>query len=242
MLEELRNQVLAANLELARSGLVQLTWGNVSGIDRERGLMVIKPSGVEYSALRAEDLVVLDLDGRAVDGKLKPSSDTPSHLVLYRAFKELGGITHAHSVYATMFAQACREIPCLGTTHADQFCGAVPLARALTPEEVEQGYEVNTGRVIVERLAGVNPLHMPAVLAAHHGPFTWGKNAADAVRNAVALETVAKMAWGTLLLNPGIGPIPAHILDKHWQRKHGPAAYYGQKSQLSQCHRGVQGL
>ena len=228
MLEELKQQVLEANLELARSGLVSLTWGNVSGLDRRRGLVAIKPSGVEYSALTVETLVVLDLDGRVVEGRLKPSSDTPTHLVLYQAFPDIGGITHAHSVYATMFAQACREIPCLGTTHADQFCGPIPVTRALTPEEVRGGYEVHTGRAIVERFAGLSPLDMPAALAAHHGPFTWGRDAADSVKNGLALETVAKMAWGTLLLDPGMAPIPRHLLDKHWQRKHGPKAYYGQ--------------
>ena len=230
MLDELRQAVWEANLELERSGLVKLTWGNVSGVDRRAGLFVIKPSGVQYSELQPRHLVVLDLDGQVVEGALRPSSDTPTHAVLYRSFPDIGGITHTHSVHATMFAQACREIPCLGTTHADHFYGAVPLTRALTEAEVEEDYELHTGRAIVECFAGTKPMAMPAVLAAHHGPFTWGKNAAESVKNSVALETVAEMALGTMLLNNRVGPIPDHILNKHYSRKHGPNAYYGQKA------------
>lgn len=229
MLEELKAEVLKANLDLVRAGLVTLTWGNASGMDRARGLVVIKPSGVAYEALRAEHLVVVGLDGRVAEGALKPSSDLKTHLALYRAFADIGGVTHTHSPHATVFAQACREIPALGTTHADHFYGPVPLARALTKEEVQQDYEGNTGAAIVERFRGLKPLEMPAVLCAHHGPFTWGKSAADAVTNAIALESVAAMALGTLQLAPGIGAMPQHILDKHYTRKHGPNAYYGQR-------------
>jgi L-ribulose-5-phosphate 4-epimerase len=229
MLEQLKEQVWRANLELDRAGLVTLTWGNVSGIDREQGLVVIKPSGVSYAEMRAEHMVVVDLDGRRVDGTLNPSSDTPTHVILYKAFGAIGGVTHTHSAYASMFAQACREIPCLGTTHADVFFGAVPLARALTEKEVAEAYETNTGKVIVERFAGLSPVEIPGVLAAHHGPFAWGKSAADSVHNAIALEAIAKMAFGTLLLNPQMPPLPRHIANKHYTRKHGPHAYYGQK-------------
>jgi L-ribulose-5-phosphate 4-epimerase len=228
MLEELRQQVLEANLELVRTGLVRLTWGNVSGIDRASGLFVIKPSGVPYGELRAEHLVVLDLAGRVVEGTLRPSSDTPTHRILYAAFPAIGGITHTHSVFATSFAQACREIPCLGTTHADHFNGSVPVARPLTVPEVDQDYEGNTGKAIVECFARREALEMPAVLAAHHGPFTWGKTAMDSVRNSVALETVAEMAAHTLSLNSIAPRIPPHYLHKHYSRKHGPQATYGQ--------------
>ena len=228
MLEELKQQVLEANLELAGSGLVTLTWGNVSGIDRESSLLVIKPSGVPYSELAIGHLVVVDLDGCVVEGGKKPSSDTPTHVALYRSFPKIAGITHTHSVYATMFAQACREIPCLGTTHADQFFGPVPLARPMTEQEVLEDYEGNTGKVIVERFADLDPGEVPGVLSVHHGPFTWGKSPADAVENSIALETIAKMAWGTILLNGDIDSIPAYMLEKHYQRKHGPDAYYGQ--------------
>ena len=230
MLEELRNWVWKANQELDRSGLVKLTWGNVSGIDRERGLVVMKPSGVPYSDLQPDHMVILDLDGKVVEGHLNPSSDTRTHLCLYRAFQKIGGVTHSHSVHATQFAQACREIPCFGTTHADYFFGPVPLARALTPAEVTEDYVGNTGKVIVERFAQLNPMEVPGVLVSHHGPFTWGKNAMDSVRNNIALEVLAEMALGTLFLNPSAGPIPKHISDKHYLRKHGPNATYGQKA------------
>lgn len=228
MLEDLKQSVWQANLDLHRSGLVVLTWGNVSGIDRDRGLVVIKPSGVSYQNLKPEDLPVVALDGTVIEGKMKPSSDTPTHLILYRNFQKIGGITHTHSVYAVMFAQACKEIPCLGTTHADQFSGAVPVARDLTEDEISEDYESNTGRVIVERFARMDPVAMPAVLSARHGPFMWGKDAGASVTNAVALETVARMAFGTILLNSDISTIPSRLLDKHYQRKHGPNAYYGQ--------------
>jgi L-ribulose-5-phosphate 4-epimerase len=231
MLEALKAEVCAANCALETSGLVKLTWGNVSGIDRKEGLWCIKPSGVAYAALKLEDLVVLDLEGKIVSGKLRPSSDTKTHLYFYQSFPEIGGITHTHSAYATMFAQAGRELPCYGTTHADHFYGTVPVARALTEAEIEEDYEHNTGVAIVEcfRERGLNPLEMPAVLQAHHAPFTFGKNAQDSLCNSVALEMCAQMALGSLTLNPHMKAIPPHILEKHHQRKHGPNAYYGQK-------------
>jgi len=229
MLEELKEQVCQANRDLVRYGLVTLTWGNVSGLDRERRLAVIKPSGVAYDKVQPADMVVVDLEGQVVEGKLRPSSDTPTHVLLYRHFAGIGGITHTHSRYATMFAQARREIPCLGTTHADHFNGPVPVARPLTEPEVAGDYEANTGRVIVERFRGIDPAAMPAVLVAGHGPFTWGKDAGDSVHNAVALEAVAEMALGTLQLDPAPVKLEPYVLEKHHQRKHGPAAYYGQK-------------
>lgn len=230
-LNELREQVCEANRALESSGLVRLTWGNVSGIDRATGLWAIKPSGVDYSALKPADIVVLDLEGKVVEGKLRPSSDTKTHLVLYREFAEIGGITHTHSLHATMFSQAGREIPCFGTTHADHFHGAVPIVRALTPEEVAQDYEHFTGIAIVERLRELklSPLEMPAVLQLHHAPFTFGKNAMDSLNNSIALEMCAQMALGSATLNSSIGSIPDYILEKHHLRKHGPGAYYGQK-------------
>jgi L-ribulose-5-phosphate 4-epimerase len=230
MLQDLKERVCRANIELQSAGLVALTFGNASGISRADGLVAIKPSGVAYEDLRPDDIVVLDLDGKRVEGALNPSSDTPTHLALYRGFPDIGGITHTHCAFATMFAQACREIPCFGTTHADHFHGPVPVARALSEAEVREGYEVNTGRVILERFAGLSPAEVPAVLCAHHGPFTWGKDVEDAVKNAIALEVVAKAALGALLLRPDLPPIPPHILDKHYTRKHGPAAYYGQRA------------
>lgn len=228
MLEELKQQVCAANRELVRLGLVTLTWGNASGLDRARGLMVIKPSGVAYERLEPADMVVVDLEGRQVEGALRPSSDTPTHLHLYRSFDGLGGIAHTHSLHATMFAQARREIPCLGTTHADHFHGPVPVTRPLTEAEVAADYEHNTGRVIVERFAGLDPLAVPAVLVAGHGPFAWGADAAEAVRNSVALEAVAQMALGTWRIHPDAPELEDYILEKHHRRKHGPNAYYGQ--------------
>lgn len=229
MLEQLKQQVYEANMELPRRGLITYTWGNVSGIDRQSGLFVIKPSGVEYDVLTPDDMVVMDLDGNRVEGKYRPSSDTPTHLVLYRAFPEIGGIVHTHSPYATSWAQAKRPLPCYGTTHADYFYGEIPCARNLTPEEIESGYEENTGVVIVETFKGKNPVHLPGVLCANHGPFTWGKDAAQAVYNAVVLEEIAKMALFTELLNPNAAPAPQAMQDKHFLRKHGPNAYYGQK-------------
>ena len=229
MLEQLKQQVYEANMELPRRGLITYTWGNVSGIDRQSGLFVIKPSGVEYDVLTLDDMVVMDLDGNRVEGKYRPSSDTPTHLVLYRTFPEIGGIVHTHSPYATSWAQAKRPLPCYGTTHADYFYGEIPCARNLTPEEIESGYEENTGVVIVETFKGKNPVHLPGVLCANHGPFTWGKDAAQAVYNAVVLEEIAKMALFTELLNPNAAPAPQAMQDKHFLRKHGPNAYYGQK-------------
>lgn len=228
MLEEIKAEVLRANLALVKQGLVVLTWGNVSAIDRERNLVVIKPSGVSYEALTASDMVVVDLDGHVVEGRLNPSSDLPTHLGLYLAWPTIGGVAHTHSTHATMFAQACVPIPCFGTTHADHFNGEVPVTRVLTRREVNGDYEGNTGEVILERLADLSPTDMPAVLVANHGPFTWGHDAMDAVHNAVALEQVARMALGTLQLKPDTEPIADYVLDKHHDRKHGPGAYYGQ--------------
>ena len=230
MLEELKVKVYEANMELPRRNLVTYTWGNVSGIDREKGLFVIKPSGVEYDELRPEDLVVMDLNGVQVEGKLKPSSDTKTHLVLYKAFPEIGGIVHTHSVNAVGWAQAGRDIPAYGTTHADYFYGPIPCARNLTPEEIEEDYETNTGNVIVETFAQrkINPIHVPAVICRSHGPFTWGKDAAQAVYHSVVLEEVARMSLITELINSKVSPAPACIQDKHFMRKHGPNAYYGQ--------------
>lgn len=231
MLEALKQAVYEANMELPRRGLVTYTWGNVSGIDREKGLVVIKPSGVEYEDLRPEDLVVLSLDGQQVEGSLNPSSDTKTHLALYRAFPELGGIVHTHSTHAVAWAQAAKDIPCYGTTHADYIYGAIPCTRSLTPEEVEEDYELNTGNVIIEtfRQRQLNPVHVPAVICQNHGPFTWGKDASQAVYHAVVLEEVAKMALLTRQVNPDAAPAPQFIQDKHFMRKHGPNAYYGQK-------------
>jgi L-ribulose-5-phosphate 4-epimerase len=230
MLEALKEEVCAANRALETSGLVKLTWGNVSGIDRASGLWCIKPSGVAYADLKPEDLVVLDLEGRVVEGKLRPSSDTKTHLHLYREFTSIGGVTHTHSPCATAFSQASRPLPCFGTTHADHFFGTVPVARALSPAEIEADYEHHTGVAIVERFRelGLNPMEMPAVLQAHHAPFTWGKSAMDSLNNSIALEMCAQMALSTLALRPGLGSIPDHILNKHHSRKHGPNAYYGQ--------------
>ena len=229
MLEELKKQVWQANIELYRHGLIILTWGNVSGIDRDKGMFVIKPSGIPYLELKPEDMVAVDLDGKVVDAKFNPSSDTPTHLVLYRTFKQIGGIAHAHSTYATGFAQASMPIPCLGTTHADQFHGEVPVTRLLTKKEVETLYEENTGKVIVERFWSLDPVAVPGVLVASHGPFTWGKDAADALTNCVTLEAIAEMALATMLLRPDVAALPRPILEKHFTRKHGPSAYYGQK-------------
>lgn len=230
MLEELRRQVWAANRDLPRRGLVTLTWGNVSGIDRASGLVVIKPSGVEYDELTPENLVVVDLDGHVVEGTLRPSSDTATHLELYKAFPAVGGIVHTHSTHATAWAQARRDLPCYGTTHADTFYGSVPCTRQLTPAEVQNEYEKHTGTVIVEtfRERGIDAAAVPGVLCACHGPFTWGGDAAKAVENAVILEEVARMALLTRQVDPAAVPAPQYLLDKHYHRKHGPGAYYGQ--------------
>lgn len=235
MLEDLKEAVLQANLELPRRGLVVYTWGNVSGVDRERGLMVIKPSGVSYEAMKASDMVVVSLEtGEKVEGALNPSSDTPTHVVLYRAFPEIGGVVHTHSRWATTFAQAGRDLPPLGTTHADHFYGAVPCTRAMRREEIEGvpgHYEWETGHVIEEtfRERGIDANAVPAALVRSHGPFTWGKTPAKAVENAVVLEELAFMAWHDLALDPAIPDMPRALLDKHYLRKHGAGAYYGQK-------------
>ena len=231
MLENLKQKVYEANMKLPEYGLVTFTWGNVSGIDRESGLVVIKPSGVDYEDLSPDKLVVLDLDNNVVEGDLNPSSDTKTHLELYKAFPTLGGIVHTHSVNAVAWAQACEDIPCFGTTHADYFYGAIPCARHLTVEELEEDYERNTGKVIIEcfKERGLDPKAVPGVICASHGPFTWGKDAAQAVYHAVVMEEVAKMARLTLAVKPSAVPAPQHVQDKHYMRKHGPNAYYGQK-------------
>ena len=228
-LTALKNDVFRRNLELVEHGLVVLTWGNVSGIDREAGLVAIKPSGVPYAGMTAEDIVVVDLEGHAVEGRLRPSSDLPTHLALYRAFPSVGGIVHTHSPKAVAWAQARRGIPAFGTTHADHFHGAVPCTRELTPAEVADDYELNTGRVIEERFHDLDAEAFPGVLVAGHGPFTWGPTPRKAVENAVALEQIAAMALDTLRLDPDAEPAPSYVLVKHYFRKHGPGAYYGQK-------------
>jgi L-ribulose-5-phosphate 4-epimerase len=230
MYEELKEIVCRANIELQRQKLVIYTWGNVSGIDRKAGVVAIKPSGVPYEQLTPDKMVVLDLAGKVVQGSLNPSSDTPTHLELYRNFKEVGGICHTHSLYATMWAQACHPIPCFGTTHADHFYGPVPLTDVMTEKEVEGDYELNTGRVIVRLFKNSDPMQTPAVFVANHGPFTWGKNPDKAVENAVVLEQVAQMALGTVTINNRQKEIGRYLLDKHFLRKHGKNAYYGQKS------------
>ena len=232
MLEKLRVEVCAANLDLVRKGLVIETWGNASGIDRERGLVVIKPSGVSYDGMKPKHMVVVSLKtGKVVDGNLKPSSDTDTHLVLYRAFPKIGGVVHTHSLFATAWAQARRGLPGYGTTQADYWYGDVPCTRLLKPAEIKNNYEANTGEVIVETFKKLkfNPVHHPAVLVASHGPFTWGKDVADAVHNAGVLEFIAQLASETLKINPKLKPTQSHLLDKHFLRKHGPDAYYGQK-------------
>jgi len=227
MLEALKEKVFHANLDLVKHGLVIFTWGNVSAIDRESGLVVIKPSGVSYDEMKAEDMVVVNLDGKVIEGKLKPSSDTPTHLVLYKAFPEIGGVVHTHSTYATAWAQAGLDIPSIGTTHADYFSDAIPCTADMTQAEVEGEYEKETGNVIVARFAGLNPNYIPGVLVKNHGPFSWGKNADEAVHNAVVMEQVAKMASIAFSANPNLTMNP-HLIKKHFYRKHGPNAYYGQ--------------
>ena len=231
MLQELKRQVYEANMLLPKYGLVTFTWGNVSAIDRERGLFVIKPSGVEYESMKPEDMVVMDLNGNRVEGKLRPSSDTPTHLELYKAFPEIGGIVHTHSSYATSWAQAGRSIPCYGTTHADYIYGEVPCVRCLTKEEIDEAYETNTGKLIVSEFKRSKKeiMAVPAVLCKNHGPYTWGKDAKDAVHNAVVLEEVAKMAYRTESINSKVEPAPQELQDKHYYRKHGAGAYYGQE-------------
>lgn len=230
MLEDLKQAVWEANLRLPKHNLVTFTWGNVSGIDRQKGLMVIKPSGVEYDALKPSDMVVVDLEtGKTVEGDLNPSSDTDTHLVLYRAFQNIGGVVHTHSRWATIFAQAGRGVPALGTTHGDYFYGEIPCTRRMTAEEIGGRYELETGNVIVERFRHLDPDSVPAVLVHSHGPFCWGKDANEAVHNAVVLEEVAFMAWHNLALDAALPPMQQELLDKHFLRKHGKNAYYGQK-------------
>lgn len=229
MLEQLKKSVCRANLELQKQNLVIYSFGNVSGIDRKKGIVAIKPSGVPYDELTPEKIVLLDLQGNVIEGKLRPSSDTPTHIELYRAFSDIGGICHTHSIYATMWAQACREIPPLGTTAADYFYGAVPVTNCLTESQIKNDYELNTSKVIVRRFKNIDPLQMPACLVACHGPFTWGLNPERAVENAVILETTAKIAFGSFVLNPKIKSISKILLDKHFFRKHGKDSYYGQK-------------
>lgn len=231
MLEQLKRTVWEENIKLSSYGLITLTWGNVSAIDRETGLVVIKPSGVGYDVMQPEDMVVVDLDGNRVEGKWNPSSDTPTHLVLYKAFPEIGGVVHTHSRWATIFSQAGIDVPALGTTHADAFYGDVPCTRKMTPEEIAGAYEAETGNVIVETFRDRDPMEVPAVLVNSHGPFTWGKNAAKAVENSVILEEVAMMAWHTVHMNPGV-TFQQELADKHYFRKHGANAYYGQGGSL----------
>lgn len=228
MLEQLKKQVLEANLLLPKYGLVTFTWGNVSGIDRESGLVVIKPSGVPYEGMTEEDMVVVNLDGKRVEGKWKPSSDTPTHVELYKAFPALGGIVHTHSRWATTFAQAGLDIPAMGTTHGDYFYGDIPCTRKMTPQEIAGEYEKETGRVIIETFAGKSPADIPGVTVHSHGPFAWGKDAMDAVHNAVVMEEVAFMDWHAMMINPAAGRMQQELLDKHYLRKHGKNAYYGQ--------------
>jgi len=228
MIEHLKLEVFEANLALVREGLVKLTWGNASAIDRESGLVVIKPSGVSYHDMKSDDMAVVDLDGLVVSGSLRPSSDTPTHLSLYKSFTAIGGIVHTHSQWATSWAQACREIPCLGTTHADHFYGPVPCTRLLSPDEIRENYEEATGSVIREAFTLLNPTEVPGVLVAEHGPFCWGSNVAEAVKHAIILEEIAKMAFRTVVLGKDY-PVQPAILEKHYTRKHGPDAYYGQK-------------
>ncbi|MDL4839017.1 L-ribulose-5-phosphate 4-epimerase [Aquibacillus rhizosphaerae] len=229
MLENLKQQVLEANLALPKYGLVTFTWGNVSGFDKDSGLVVIKPSGVPYEDLSVEDLVVLNLDGEIVEGKLKPSSDTPTHLILYKNFPGIGGVVHTHSPWATSWAQAGKPIPALGTTQADYFYGSIPCTRRMTEQEIKGEYELETGNVIVETFKEINPLEIPSVLVHSHAPFNWGKDANEAVHNAVVVEEVAKMALRTYQINPDAPPMDQELLDKHYLRKHGSNAYYGQK-------------
>ncbi|MBU3099869.1 MULTISPECIES: L-ribulose-5-phosphate 4-epimerase [Clostridium] len=229
MLKELKEKVLEANLQLPKKGLVTFTWGNVSAIDREKGLIVIKPSGVSYEKMKIDDMVVIDLDGKIVEGKLNPSSDTDTHILLYKEFKGIGGIVHTHSSWATSWAQAGMSIPCFGTTQADYFYGSIPCTRKMSQEEIKGRYEYETGKVIVETFKGINPEFVPGVLVNNHGPFAWGKDAMDSVHNAVVMEEVAKMAYRSIQLNKELGSIDNNLLGKHFLRKHGENAYYGQK-------------
>jgi len=229
MLEKLKQEVFEANMDLVDKGMVIYTWGNVSGIDKEKGLIVIKPSGVDYDKMTPEDMVVVDFSGNRVEGKYKPSSDTSTHLVLYKAYPELGGLVHTHSTWGVTFAQAGMSIPAFGTTHADYFYGDIPCTRSLTEEEIQEAYELNTGNVIVETIGSHNPLDIPGIVVKSHGPFAWGKSSADAVYNAVVLDKVAEMAYNTMTLNTRALRVDQFLLDKHYFRKHGVNAYYGQE-------------
>lgn len=231
MLEQLKKEVFEANMDLVTKGMVIYTWGNVSGIDRNRNLVVIKPSGVDYETMKAEDMVIVDLEGNVVEGKYKPSSDTATHLVLYKKYPEIGGIVHTHSTFAVAFAQAGLSIPAYGTTHADYFYGDIPCTRELTKQEIENAYEENTGNVIVETIGDNDPMKIPGILVKSHGPFAWGKTAAGSVYNAVVLDKVAQMNYMTMMLNQHVKKAPQFLLDKHYFRKHGANAYYGQKSE-----------
>lgn len=228
-MQQLKQQVFEANMDLPRYGLVTFTWGNVSAIDRQRGLVVIKPSGIAYESMTVDDMSVVDLQGLVVEGRWRPSSDTATHLALYRRYPDLGGVVHTHSTHATAWAQAGLAIPALGTTHADYFFGDIPCTRALSAQEVDEAYELNTGQVIIEALGEANPLHTPGIVVYQHGPFAWGKDAHEAVHNAVVMEEVARMAWIARGINPQLQPIDSWLMNKHFQRKHGPNAYYGQK-------------
>lgn len=228
-MQQLKQQVFEANMDLPRYGLVTFTWGNVSAIDRQRGLVVIKPSGIAYESTTVDDMSVVDLQGHVVEGRWRPSSDTATHLALYRRYPDLGGVVHTHSTHATAWAQAGLAIPALGTTHADYFFGDIPCTRALSAQEVDEAYELNTGQVIIETLGEANPLHTPGIVVYQHGPFAWGKDAHEAVHNAVVMEEVARMAWIAHGINPQLQPIDSWLMNKHFQRKHGPNAYYGQK-------------
>ena len=230
MLKSLKEKVLKANQNLVKYNLVTLTWGNVSGIDRKKELIAIKPSGVDYDKLKLQDIVIVNMEGEVVEGDLNPSSDTPTHIELYKTFTDIGGITHSHSEYATIFAQAVKEIPCYGTTHADNFNGVIPVTRFLTKDEVVSNYELNTGKVIIERFKNLDHISIPGVLVAGHAPFTWGKNPEDSVKNNLVLERVAKMALYALSLNPELAALPDYVLNKHHTRKHGEDAYYGQEN------------
>ena len=228
-MQQLKQQVFEANMDLPRYGLVTFTWGNVSDIDRQRGRVVIKPSGIAYESMTVDDMSVVDLQGHVVEGRWRPSSDTATHLALYRRYPDLGGVVHTHSTHATAWAQAGLAIPALGTTHADYFFGDIPCTRALSAQEVDEAYELNTGQVIIETLGEANPLHTPGIVVYQHGPFAWGKDAHEAVHNAVVMEEVARMAWIARGINPQLQPIDSWLMNKHFQRKHGPNAYYGQK-------------
>ena len=229
MLEALKQEVLEANLELPNHGLVTFTWGNVSAIDEKRELVVIKPSGVSYDNMTADDMVVVDLEGNVIEGRLNPSSDTPTHLALYKEYEQIGGVVHTHSSYITSWAQAGCSVPALGTTHADYFYGEIPCTRALTEEEIQGEYEVETGNVIIETIGDDDPMSIPGIIVYQHGPFAWGKDAMDSVHNAVVMEEIAKMAFRSITINPRLSDIDRPLLDKHYLRKHGANAYYGQK-------------